>query len=140
MPLPPSEFWVRLRDALHERGHPSTQMGVARMLKMSQGSVQRWVRGQGLPTLETTVELAAKAGVCVEWLLTARGPKHPVEDKSPAGELAAIFSILTPEAQQEVLKFARYQRTIGFTGDPGKRSEFQWKLVEKTTGKQSAPR
>lgn len=74
---PESDFWIRLTVAMKSAGLPTTQMGVARKLSMSQGSVQRWVRGGGLPTLETTIELASMTGYCVEWLLTGRGPEKP---------------------------------------------------------------
>jgi hypothetical protein len=107
-------------------------MGLAKKLQMSQGSIQRWVRGTGLPTLETTVQLSAMTGCCVEWLLTGRGPERPLDPGSPLGELMALFQAVSDEGQAEILKFARYQRTIAFTGDPRKRSEFQVGLVGRT--------
>lgn len=133
MGLPHSEFWERLTKALDRAGLPVSQMGLAKKLKMSQGSIQRWVRGTGLPTLDTTVQLSEMTGCCVEWLLTGRGPERLLDPKSPLGEILALFQSVTEEAQAEILKFARYQRTISFTGDQKRRSAFQVGLMKKTS-------
>jgi hypothetical protein len=89
-PGPASPFWNRLIEALSEYNarHKAdawelTQSGVARKLqgvhgeRMSQGSVHRWYTGTGMPEIHRVIYLAKLTGVCVEWLLTSRGPKYP---------------------------------------------------------------
>lgn len=110
-PLPESDFWKRLVAAWSARKLPTTQLGVARKLDMSQGSVQQWVRGTSLPTLTTAVEIAVLGKVCVEWLLTGRGPQYPDATRGDPW-LDAVCEVLRdyPEPQRpRLLEFLVWQ-------------------------------
>lgn len=125
-----SEFWLRVTDALQAAGKEHSQMGVARLLKMSQGSIQRWVRGTGLPTMDNALILAKKAGVCVEWLLTGRGPRAPLGGLTREEEvLLSRFRKLTPDNRRNVLGWVALQRAMQFTGDTSARDEFQRQIA-----------
>lgn len=83
--------WARIKEALHDRGLPETQVYAARMIGVEQPSVSDWNKPGMYPTLENAVTIAKKLGVCVEWLLTERGPKHP---GPPGDELAQELWLL----------------------------------------------
>lgn len=125
-----STFWERVTEALRDAGHEHSQMGVARLLGMSQGSVGRWAQGTGLPTMQNALDLALKAGVCVEWLLTGRGPKAPLAGLTRQEEvLLNRFRKLTPENRVSVLGWVALQRMLQFTGDDGAREAFQRQIA-----------
>ena len=105
--LPISPFWRRLTDALSEARLPTSQLGLAKLLGMSQGSIQRWVRGDGLPEFETVITLARRARVCVEWLLTERGPKHPEPSDPDLTDLLQLWTQLHPHGRAHVLRTAK---------------------------------
>lgn len=68
---------------------------------MSQGSVGPWYRGDSLPELRTALDLALRTGVCVEWLLTGRGPMYPDAARGdPLLERACHLLLSMPEDDQ----------------------------------------
>lgn len=88
---------------------------------MSQGSVQAWVRGQSLPTLETAIEIALRGKVCVEWLLTGRGPQFP--DAARGDDwLDAVCTLLRDYPEKErprLLEFIAWRAESVKEGVPG---------------------
>jgi len=72
-------FWGRLSIAMTERGHAPTQAAVGNLLSLKQSSIHKWEYG-GLPRMRHSVQLAEKLGVTVEWLLTGRGVKRPLNE------------------------------------------------------------
>lgn len=70
-------FWLRVQEAMSDNGIKPTQKAAAALIGIKQPSVVKWARG-GLPSMEHVVTLSTKLGVCVEWLFTERGPKHPM--------------------------------------------------------------
>jgi hypothetical protein len=76
-------FWQRLGEAHDHRfpdhGKQMTQKDAGVLIggPWPQSTAKKWKNG-GLPTMENAVALAEKLDVCVEWLLTGRGPKHPL--------------------------------------------------------------
>lgn len=96
--------WARIKEALHDRGLPETQVYAARMIGVEQPSVSDWNKPGMYPTLENAVTLAKKLGVCVEWLLTERGPKHPGPPGDDlAQELWAIWEHLSPRVRRDLV-------------------------------------
>jgi transcriptional regulator with XRE-family HTH domain len=95
-------FWTRLVEAWDAQGLPSSQLGIAKVLNMSQGSVGRWARGEGVPELERVREIALRGKVSVEWLLTGRGPKQPIMIDEETGELLALWEQLQPNGRHSV--------------------------------------
>jgi hypothetical protein len=103
----PSAFWKRLDEALGDRWAPLNPNSLATRLGMSQGSVHRWYRGFGLPELTTALELAKEGGVCVDWLLNAVKPKHPISKDPLLRELFEICEDLQEDGRQAVLRAAK---------------------------------
>lgn len=95
-------FWQRLTDAWGARGLPTSQLGIARELGMSQGSVGRWARDEGLPELDVVRQLALKGDVCIEWLLTGRGPKRPMPVDEETAELLEVWRKLNANGRHHV--------------------------------------
>lgn len=68
---------------MQDNGIKPTQKAAAALVGIAQPSVNKWAKGK-LPILEHVIILATKLGVSVEWLLTERGPKHPLDSESTA--------------------------------------------------------
>lgn len=129
----PSEFWQRLTKAWSRQGLPTTQNGVATKLNMSQGSTRRWYTGEGYPEIEQLLTIS-KLGKCsIHWLLTNNGPETVDYDPDTAA-LLRHWAILTPEARANVLRTARGEHAMQFTGDPEARKAFQKRLEEHSNG------
>lgn len=103
----PSAFWRRISEAWEEQELPTSQNGIAQKLKMSQGSVARWYHGEGLPELETAIDIAERGRVCVDWLLTGRAPKYPLSKDPLIRELFEICDQLTDTGRRALLRAAR---------------------------------
>jgi hypothetical protein len=103
----PSAFWERLTEAWSEQELPTTQNGVATKLKMSQGSVGRWYHDEGLPELETCIDIAERGRVCVDWLITGRAPKYPISRDPVIREIFEICDALDETGRTAVLRAAR---------------------------------
>lgn len=129
----PSEFWQRLAKAWEKQGLPTSQNGVATRLNMSQGSTRRWYTGEGYPEIEQLKEIARLGKCSIHWLLTNEGPESVNLDPDTAA-LLRHWAILTPEARTTVLRTARGEHAMQFTGDPEARKAFQKKLEEHSNG------
>lgn len=103
----PSAFWRRLIDAWSEQDLPTSQNGVATKLKMSQGSVGRWFHGEGLPELETCIDIAGRGRVCVEWLITGNLPKYPISRDAVLREIFETCVSLDDAGRAIVLRAAK---------------------------------
>lgn len=90
-----------------EQDLPTSQNGVAQKMKMSQGSVGRWFHGEGLPELETCIELAERGRVCVDWLITGRLPKYPISKDPILREIVETCQTLDEAGRTAVLRTAR---------------------------------
>lgn len=105
--FPASPFWRRLEEALGEKWAPLNPNSVATRLGMSQGSVYRWYRGEGLPELSKALDLAKEGGVCVDWLLNNVKPKYPISKDPVLRELFEVCEDLREEGRLRVLRAAR---------------------------------
>jgi hypothetical protein len=100
--------WARLKEALADKKLPPTQTHAASILGIKQSSVAEWNRLGIYPKMEHAVELARRLGICVEWLLTGRGPKHPPPaGDSFADQLWAVWPDLSDDAKRDILGHAR---------------------------------
>lgn len=120
----PSPFWQRLIRAWDRQGLPTSQNGVATRLDMSQGSTRRWFLGDGLPETRQIIEIARLGKVSIHWLLTGEGQETVNADPDTAA-LLRHWAVLTPEARTSLLRTARLEHAVQFTGDPEARSAFQ---------------
>ena len=59
---------------------PDKQTPLSKWLGFSQPTVNDWLNGKGLPSMNTALKLAGLFGCNVEWLLTGRGPMCPGEE------------------------------------------------------------
>ncbi len=135
---PPSKFWERLAEAWGAVGLPITQNGVAKKLPgpegqgMSQGATRRWYTGDGLPDIQTIIEIARLGRCSIHWLLTGDGPRTVTFDPDTT-DLLRHWSVLQPAARAAVLRMAKMEHAIQFTGDPAAREAFERSLETRTT-------
>jgi hypothetical protein len=97
----------RALEALAERfpRERPTQVRLAALAGVKQPSVAEW--RDGVPAMETAIKLSLELGVCVEWLLTERGPKYPPPAQSDSG-IWKLWQLLGSEEKDQVVKFADF--------------------------------
>lgn len=85
--------YERAMEALTERfpREKPTQGKLAQVAGIKQPSVNDWK--DGAPSMDTAIRTSMALGICVEWLLTERGPKRPPEGSSDP-TLALLLSQL----------------------------------------------
>lgn len=106
--LPPRTFWGRLKEALKDAKKPTTQTFAAGFAKVSQPSVSLWNKPDAVAELPTGISLAKRLNVCVEWLYTGRGPKHPgVAGDEYAEALQGLWPQLNDETKRDLVGLAR---------------------------------
>lgn len=109
---PTSDFWKRLSESRQAAGLSNDQEAIAKELDVWQSAVTKWKTGKGLPTLSKAIEIANKAGVCVDWLLTGRGQRNVGNTDDPRlAKLLSFWNQLPVEIAEEVLSFATFKRT-----------------------------
>lgn len=94
--------------ARYPRERP-TQVRLAALAGVKQPTVNEW--REGFPSMDTAVRLSENLGICVEWLLTERGPRNP--PKATATDESAATALLRglDEKQREQLeRFAAFIR------------------------------
>lgn len=91
-------FGERLRLACETVGIPATQAALARLFGVSTTIVWHYLNGEKLPSMAKAIEIAEKLGVCVEWLLTGRGPMYP----PPSSDDVLDLSRLPPAAKSQL--------------------------------------
>lgn len=69
-----------------------TQRQIAALISVKQSSVAKWAAG-GSVDMDNVKALAKKLDVCVEWLVSGRGPKFPTEPFMADGETAALLAL-----------------------------------------------
>lgn len=98
-------FSIRLKEAMDDMGIASRgrQMLLAREFHVSQPSAKRWLDGENFPDTEKIVELAEWSKTSIDWLLTGRGTKHPIEFGYPRDVLDAMDCLLSmSESKQNI--------------------------------------
>jgi hypothetical protein len=98
---------------------------------MSQGSTRRWYTGDGRPETEQLIELARLGKCSIHWLLTGEGIEAVNPDQDTAS-LLKHWNALLPEARTALLRAAKLEHAVQFTGDPEARSAFQKRLTERS--------
>lgn len=75
---PHEEFGKRLRGLIGESKYQGeSQRKLGRRFEVSGPTVNEWLKGKKMPGIETAIRIALTIDVCVEYLLTGRGPKRP---------------------------------------------------------------
>lgn len=78
--------WIRIQEAMRDKGLNPTQAECAGLLGVRQPSVSEWASGETAPSIENARKLAKKLNVCVEWILTEQGPKRPGPPMEPEAQ------------------------------------------------------
>lgn len=86
-----------------------TQIELSAWMGFSKSIVSAWMRGEKIPSMDTALKIAEMFGVCVEWLLTGKGLKHP--DDAPVLQNYINVTDLTPEQIQETNEFIAFKRS-----------------------------
>lgn len=99
-----TEFAERFESLLKERGwHRLTDKELALKFGKSNTAIWNWRNAVKLPSLATAINLAIHFDVCVDWLLTGRGNKHPSQTNGNGNGNTLDISML-PHGQQVHLK------------------------------------
>lgn len=107
-----SDFWRRLTEMIREDVSVKQQT-VAKLFHVGQSAVTKWKTGKDTPSLPRAVEMADRYGVCVEWLLTGRGPKHPGGTAdADLSRLLEFWDGLRPATKHDVVSYAVYRGTL----------------------------
>lgn len=103
---PREGFARRLQEALKDQEINEWGRGafLAKVCHVSGSAALKWLSGEGLPHLPHTIQIAEKLGVCVEWLLTGRGPKKPPSPNTVAH--MDTFDRLAPTKQVTIQEVA----------------------------------
>jgi hypothetical protein len=77
-------FSARLNEICDEMNVPpkgqARQTTLARIFDVTQKGARKWLEGEGYPALDMARRIAVWSNVCIEWLLSGRGPKRFSED------------------------------------------------------------
>jgi transcriptional regulator with XRE-family HTH domain len=99
------EFAERFKACLEEASPPLPVKDgdIAKEFGVKQPMISYWRYGQKLPSMETAQIIAKRCGVCVEWLLTGRGPKYPgIPDKQVSRAANQIMQAIPELADNQV--------------------------------------
>lgn len=117
-------FWKRVVEALRGIGiDEHQQTAVAKLIGISQPSVSEWEAGTTMPSIANVTKLATKTNVCVEWLYTSRGAKHPGPPMEPVAErLWSAWGRLDDDEKAELAAYAAIKAQAKPDKIPKKRS------------------
>lgn len=91
---------------MRDKGLKPTQTAAAKLIGVSQPSVNDWNEIDGYPTMANAIELGRKLNVCVEWLFTERGPKRPIPADAAAQRLWDVWTQLDDVTKGELIGIA----------------------------------
>lgn len=107
MGFPTRTPWDRIKEAMVNRGMKGTQTECAKLIGVKQPSVSEWAAQETSPSIENAIALAKALNVCVEWILTERGPKRAGPPMEPmAQRLWDLWHRIPPEDRALVLGYA----------------------------------
>ncbi len=93
-------FWQRLGEAMEDNGMKHSQTGAGALIgSKGNTAARKWEYG-GYPSMTNAIIIAVKLGVCVEWLLTGRGAKYPIEGPMTETELRVLLSMRAGDNNQ----------------------------------------
>lgn len=107
------EFAARFNEARSEAKLPDPQKKLGEVLGVSGVTARDWKIGAKMPSVARAVEICSpsRLNVCVEWLLTGRGPKRPqqsTDDLEPTPrEILNLVLNMSPDYRIQVLAFAK---------------------------------
>lgn len=112
-----SERFLKILDEENLGSVPDAVL--AKRFHASNTAVWYWKNGRKMPSITTAIRLAIDLNVCVEYLLTGRGPMRPENHCQPADQLD--LSALPVEAKDYIKKafhaiadqISVYKKSIG---------------------------
>lgn len=102
----------RALEALSEK-YPKkkpTQTRLAELAGVSQPTVNEWGEPDRYPSMPTAVKLSRELDICVEWLLTERGPKYATLPEPTLDPLLTQWRGLRDEQRAQLARFAEFMR------------------------------
>lgn len=102
-------FWERLGEAMLEKNLKHTQTAAGALIgSKGNTAAKKWQDG-GYPNMTNAIGIAKKLGVCVEWLLTGRGSKHPIDGpmSGTEGRILAMWRTWTAPVKRYVFSQMR---------------------------------
>lgn len=106
-------FLERALEALKER-YPRerpTQTRLAKIVGVSQPAVFEWGLPGRAPDHAKVLKLATELNVCVEWLYTERGPKHPQKPTDSPEPFLRDWDKLDPDLRRQIARYADFVKT-----------------------------
>ena len=108
-------FAERFRQLVNDKGWEHlNRVQLGKKIRTSATCATYYMNGDRLPSIEQARNIGELlGGVCVEWLLTGKGTKHPNEESQSANNNGYLESAnLTPEQLQAVkLIIAQFEQT-----------------------------
>jgi hypothetical protein len=86
------DFARRFQEACTETHLPTSMDALGKVFSVSGVMAWNYWNGEKLPSMRQAILMAKKLNVCVEWLLTGRGPKRPT-DLIPGREIVDITDL-----------------------------------------------
>lgn len=104
------EFYARLQEALHEACLPTTQVEIAELLGVSQGTVSKWKNNLSYPSRSVAAKAAELCGVSLPWLFFGLGHKKAGADVDElVWALMTAFDSLPDDQKRELVAYARFK-------------------------------
>lgn len=107
-----SAFAERLLEVCKEKGIRDgrgilTQL--ASLFGVSPNAARKWLRGAGLPEMDTCIAIAKWGEVNFEWLMTGRGPKRGVMIDTKVLAVGEAIGALNKQDRLELLDYLKYK-------------------------------
>ncbi len=77
---------------------------LGKMFNVSQESARKWLTGESIPQTEKCIEIAKKAKVGFEWLMTGRGIE--IYDHSPEAKVLMAMQNMDEATKYQVVKIS----------------------------------
>lgn len=105
------DFAERFRSALEGVvDFTLTQENVGQYFDVTPIGARNWLIGNKLPSMDNAIKISLKLGVCVEWLLTGRGPIKPTSKIRPEIlRLAETINKLPEEGRKFFIEMVYFQ-------------------------------
>lgn len=88
-------FSLRFKEILADKGYPGwgRQRFVAQQFKVAHPSAKKWLDGDNYPEIAKLAEIAEWGDTTIDWLITGRGPKHPLSNQMPDDLVQIVLAL-----------------------------------------------
>jgi transcriptional regulator with XRE-family HTH domain len=80
------------------------QATLGKMFGVSQEAARKWLSGEGMPKLTKCIEIAVKAGVTTEWLVSGRG--IDLYENTPEAKVVTSMQYMDEPTKYQVVKIS----------------------------------